>query len=136
MKITVTTAIKAPVARVWDAYNSPADIMQWNQASHDWHTPRATVDLRVGGKFLSRMEARDGSAGFDFEGTYTRVDPHRAISYRMADGRVADITFTGTGGATEVSVTFDAETENPVEMQRGGWQAILDSFGRHVESRL
>ncbi len=134
MKITVKTAVKAGVNKVWDAWNDPADIVQWNAASADWHTTRSTVDLREGGKFLSRMEAKDGSAGFDFEGTYTRIVPRKIIEYRMSDGREVQVEFTVHDGSVLVSTTFDAETENPPEVQRAGWQAILDNFGRYVEA--
>ena len=133
MKITVETIVEAPLATVWDAYVTPEDIVQWNAASDDWHTPRATVDLRPGGKFCSRMEARDGSFGFDFEGVYTRVEPRQLIEYDMA-GREVTVTFAERDGAVEVRVTFDAEGENDPELQRAGWQAILDNFKRHVEA--
>lgn len=135
MKITIETTANAPLATVWDAWNTPADIQQWNSPSPDWHTPHSTVDLREGGKFLSRMEARDGSAGFDFEGTYTRVVPQQAIEYRMPDGREVQTEFTEVDGGVHIRVTFDAETENPLEMQRAGWQAILDSFRCHAEAK-
>jgi uncharacterized protein YndB with AHSA1/START domain len=136
MKISVETTIQANAEKVWSAYNNPADIVRWNNASPDWHTPRATVDLREGGKFLSRMEAKDGSAGFDFVGIYTKVEPLKAIAYRMEDGREAEVIFGAKKGVTDVTVTFDAETENSVELQRGGWQAILDSFRKHVEAQV
>lgn len=135
MKITVQSSINAPVAKAWDTYNNPGDITQWNQASPDWHTTKSTVDLREGGQFLSRMEAKDGSAGFDFIGTYTKIVPNKTVAYRMEDGREAEVQFQASGDATVVTVTFDAETQNPPEMQRGGWQAILDSFGRYVEAK-
>ncbi|HEU0298798.1 MAG TPA: SRPBCC family protein [Longimicrobium sp.] len=135
MKITIETVAKAELSTVWDAWNNPADIKQWNTAQDDWHTTHSVVDLREGGKFLSRMEARDGSAGFDFEGTYTRIVPHQAIEYRMADDREVQVEFAETAGGVHVRVTFDAETENPPELQRTGWQAILDSFRRHVEAK-
>ena len=135
MKITIETVVNAPVSKVWDAWNNPEDIKQWNHASDDWHTTRSTVDLREGGRFLSRMEARDGSAGFDFEGTYTRIVPHKTIEYRMDDGREAVTNFVERGGATAITTVFDAESENPPELQRQGWQAILDNFRRHVESK-
>ena len=135
MKITVETVVKADVKAVWDAWNNPADIKQWNSASADWHTPKSSVDLREGGKFSSRMEAKDGSAGFDFEGTYTKVVPQKLIEYEMADGRKVRIEFGKRGNGTHVKETFDAETENPAEMQREGWQAILDNFARHVEKK-
>ena len=133
MKITVETRVKAGLNAVWTAWNSPADIKRWNAASEDWHTTQSSVDLRKGGKFSSRMEAKDGSAGFDFEGTYTQVVPRKLIEYRMSDGREVKVEFAEAGGAVLVKETFDAESQNPPEMQRQGWQAILDSFARHVE---
>lgn len=135
MKVTVETIVKADLNRVWDAYNNPEDIKQWNSAQEDWHTTRSTVDLREGGKFLSRMEAKDGSVGFDFEGTYTRVVPSKTIEYRMADGREVQVQFVDSPDGVHVKTTFDAETENPPELQQQGWQAILDNFGRHVEAK-
>jgi uncharacterized protein YndB with AHSA1/START domain len=135
MKITVETVVNAKVNQVWDAWSNPSDIKQWNAAQDDWHTTRSTVDLREGGKFVSRMEAKDGSAGFDFEGTYTRVVPHKTIEYRMSDGREVTVEFVERAGGVPVKVTFDAETENPPELQRQGWQSILDNFGRHVEAK-
>ena len=134
MKITVERAVQADPKQVWDAWNNPADIQQWNAASDDWHTTGSSVDLREGGKFRSRMEARDGSQGFDFEGTYTRVVPGRTIEYRMSDGREVTVEFVERPGGVLVKETFDAETENPPELQRTGWQAILDNFARHVEA--
>src|ERR671914_2982062 len=135
MKITVETVAKADLNQVWDAWNNPADIKQWNTAQDDWHTTRSTVDLREGGKFMSRMEAKDGSEGFDFEGTYTRVVPHKTVEYRMSDGREVKVEFVERAEGILVKETFDAETENPPEMQRTGWQAILDNFRRHVEAQ-
>ena len=134
MKITVEALVNASLKKVWDAWNNPADIKQWNTAQDDWHTTRSTVDLREGGKFQSRMEAKDGSAGFDFEGTYTRIVPNTAIEYRMSDGREVKVEFVERPGGVLVKETFDAETENTPELQRQGWQAILDNFGRHVEA--
>ena len=136
MKITVETLVKAELDKVWDAWSNPEDIKQWNSAQEDWHTTRSTVDLREGGRFLSRMEAKDGSAGFDFEGTYTRVVPRKAIEYRMSDGREVQVEFDDRDDGVLVKTTFDAETENPPEMQRQGWQAIQDNFGRHVEAKV
>jgi uncharacterized protein YndB with AHSA1/START domain len=133
-KITVETTVNAPIAEVWRAYTTPADIMQWNAASDDWHTTAATVDLREGGAFSSRMEAKDGSFGFDFAGTYTKIVPLERIDYDFGD-RAAQVEFMPNGGSVIVRVTFDAEKENSVEMQRGGWQAILGSFKKHVEAR-
>lgn len=135
MKITVERTINAPVGEVWRAYSEPEDIKQWNAASDDWHTTASTVDLRPGGKFSSRMEAKDGSAGFDFTGTYVKVIDHELIEYTMGD-RAARVEFVGTDGGTVVRVTFDAEDENPEEMQRAGWQSILDNFARHVEKSM
>jgi uncharacterized protein YndB with AHSA1/START domain len=135
MKITVETAVKAPLNAVWDAWNKPDDIRQWNAAQDDWHTTESSVDLREGGRFSARMEAKDGSAGFDFEGVYTRVVPKRTIAYRMSDGREVTVDFVERHGEVLISETFDAETENTPELQRQGWQAILDSFGRHVEAK-
>jgi uncharacterized protein YndB with AHSA1/START domain len=132
MKITVETTIAAPIAEVWRAYTSPEDIMQWNAASEDWHTTSSTVDLRVGGAFCSRMEAKDGSTGFDFEGVYTKIIPLELIEYQFGD-RMAEITFKKKPEGVEVRVTFDPENEFPVEYQQAGWQSILDNFKRHVE---
>lgn len=135
MKITVETLVKAGLDAVWAAWNNPEDIKQWNAASDDWHTTQSTVDLREGGKFSARMEARDGSFGFDFEGTYTRVVPRKLIEYRMDDERTCKVEFVEEAGGVLVRETFDAETENAPEMQRQGWQAILDNFARHVEGK-
>lgn len=133
MKITAETIVKAPVAKVWRAYTTPDDIKQWNAASDDWHTTQSTVDLRAGGVFTSRMEAKDGSFGFDFAGTYTRIVPNELIEFSF-DNRTAAVEFVlGENGVT-VRVTFDAETENSVEQQRQGWQAILNNFAKHVET--
>jgi uncharacterized protein YndB with AHSA1/START domain len=132
MKITVETLVKAPVAKVWSAYTTPDDIKQWNAASDDWHTTSAAVDLREGGAFTSRMEAKDGSFGFDFAGTYTRIVPNELIAYAFGD-RAAEVEFVQGATGVTVRVTFDAETEHSVEQQRQGWQAILNNFARHVE---
>lgn len=131
MKITVETRVAAPIAEVWRAYTTPADIEQWNSASDDWHTTSATVDLREGGAFSSRMEAKDGSMGFDFAGTYTKIVPLELIEYAFGD-RKAEVEFTQHGETVGVRVTFDAESTHSEEMQRSGWQAILDNFARHV----
>ncbi len=133
MKILVETTVDAPLARVWHAYSNPDDIIKWNAASDDWHTTSSTVDLRPGGQFSSRMEAKDGSFGFDFAGTYTKVVENELIEYEFGD-RYATIEFRESPDGVRVIVTFDAENENPVDMQREGWQAILDNFRRHVES--
>ena len=134
MKITVEAAVAAPIETVWRAYTTPDDIKQWNAASPDWHTTAATVDLREGGKFSSRMEAKDGSMGFDFAGTYKKIEKPRLIEYAFGD-RVARIEFNEADGRVTVQVSFDAETTHSIEQQRGGWQAILDNFARYVEAR-
>jgi len=134
MKITVESIVKAPVAEVWRAYTTPDEITQWNAASDDWHTTKATVDLRIGGAFSSRMEAKDGSCGFDFAGTYTRIIPNELIEYSFGD-RTASVGFIANAEGVTVRVDFDAESEHPVEQQRQGWQAILNNFARHVEAR-
>jgi uncharacterized protein YndB with AHSA1/START domain len=134
LKITVQTIVKAPVAIVWSAYTTPEDIKQWNTASADWHTTKSTVDLRVGGVFSSRMEAKDGSFGFDFAGTFTKIVPNELIEYSFGD-RVCVVKFEPDADGVTVNVTFDAESENPVEQQRQGWQSILNNFARHVEAR-
>lgn len=134
MKIIVSTVVAAPIQEVWRSYTTPEDIKRWNTASADWHTTAASVDLRPGGRFSSRMEAKDGSFGFDFEGEYTKVVPHQRIEYAFGD-RVAVVDFTdGIQGVT-VTVTFDGETTHSEEQQRAGWQAILDNFARHVKGK-
>ncbi len=135
MKITVETVVAASLSKVWDAWTTPEDIKQWNAASDDWHTTASTVDLREGGTFSSRMEAKDGSFGFDFAGTYTRVVPHKIIEFTMGDDRAVTIEFEEREGAVRVKETFDAEGQHSLEQQRQGWQAILDNFRRHVESK-
>jgi uncharacterized protein YndB with AHSA1/START domain len=134
MKITVETSIAAPIEVVWQAYTTPEDIIQWNAASDDWHTTRANVDLRVGGEFSSRMEAKDGSVGFDFSGIYTSVVPYHALEFQFGN-REANVQFVQSGSNVNVRVTFDAEQLHPIEHQREGWQAILNNFKRYVESR-
>ena len=136
MDITVETRVKAPVAQAWAAWNDPRAIEQWNAASPDWHTPRASVDLREGGRLIARMEARDGSEGFDFVATYTRIEPGRLVEYTMDDGRRVRVEFHPSGSDTTVRETFEAENVYPPEMQREGWQAILDHFARYVEGRV
>jgi uncharacterized protein YndB with AHSA1/START domain len=135
MKIVVSTLVAAPVQEVWRAYTTPEDIKLWNAASADWHTTSASVDLRPGGKFCSRMEAKDGSFGFDFEGEYTKVVPHQLIEYAFGD-RTAVVEFTDGAGGVTVTVTFDGESTHTEEQQREGWQAILDNFARHVKGKL
>jgi len=134
-QITVTSSVNAPVERVWEYWTNPQHIMKWNSASEDWHTPRAENDLRAGGRFSSRMEARDGSMGFDFEGVYDEVEPHSLISYTMGDGRKVRVTFSENNGFTEIRESFDPESTNPTEMQRMGWQAILDNFKKYSEAQ-
>ncbi len=134
MQITVTTLVAAPLAEAWRAYTTPADIMAWNAASPDWHTTAATVDLRVGGQFSSRMEAKDGSMGFDFAGTYTKIVKNKLIEYCFGD-RTATVTFAEEADGVRVTVTFDAEPTHSEAQQRDGWQAILDNFARHLAGR-
>lgn len=131
--ITIEAIIQAPLEKVWDVYTKPEYVVQWNHASDDWHSPKAENDLRVGGKFNYRMEAKDGSFGFDFGGTYAEVRPLEYIAYVMEDERKVATSFTKNGDETKVVVVFDAESENPIEMQRGGWQAILDNFKKCAE---
>jgi uncharacterized protein YndB with AHSA1/START domain len=135
VKIIVSTVVSAPLVEVWRAYTTPEDIMVWNTASPDWHTTSASVDLRPGGKFSSRMEAKDGSFGFDFAGEYTKVVPQRLIEYSFGD-RIGLVEFTEGAAGVLVTVTFDAEQTHSEEQQRTGWQAILDSFARHVKGKL
>ena len=133
MKITVETSVAAPIEEVWRAYTTPEDIKQWNAASDDWHTTAATVDLREGGAFSSRMEAKDGSMGFDFGGTYTNIVQHKLIEYSFGD-RVAKVEFADSPQGVSVRVTFDSESTHSIDEQREGWQAILNNFARHVET--
>ncbi|MGI9158597.1 MAG: VOC family protein [Saprospiraceae bacterium] len=134
VRITVKTTVQAPLEKAWKCFTTPADIEQWNAASPDWHCPSAVNDLRPGGAFSYTMAARDGSFAFDFEGAYDAVDTGKRIEYTMADGRKAKITFKSKGKKTEVTEVFEAENMNPPDMQREGWQAILDHFGRHTEA--
>lgn len=131
--ITVAATIKAPVDKVWKLWNEPNHITKWANASDDWHTPRAENDVRVGGKFLSRMEAKDGSMGFDFGGEYDSVKNNEYLEYTIGDGRKVKINFTADGDTTKVMETFEAESTNSLEMQQAGWQAILDNFKKYVE---
>ena len=133
--ITVENTINAPVAKVWETWTKPEHITQWNNASDDWHTPRAENDLRVGGSFSARMEAKDGSFGFDFGGVYDAVRINDYIEYTLGDGRKVQITFIPLGNQTKVAESFDAENTNSVELQKGGWQAILDNFKKYTEAR-
>jgi uncharacterized protein YndB with AHSA1/START domain len=134
MKIIVSTVVAAPIDEVWRAYTTPEDIKAWNTASPDWHTTSASVDLRPGGKFSSRMEAKDGSFGFDFAGEYTKVVPHQLIEYVFGD-RTGVVEFEDGPAGVTVRVTFDGESTYPEEQQRSGWQAILDNFSRHVAGK-
>lgn len=132
--ITVESIINAPVQKVWEYWSKPEHITKWNAASDDWHSPRAENDLRTGGKFLSRMEAKDGSFGFDFGGEYTNVKENELIEYIIGDGRKVKVVFTDLGNATKVVESFEAEGTHSEEMQRGGWQAILDNFKKYTEA--
>ena len=131
--ITVETTIAAPIDLIWLTWTTPADIQQWNAASDDWHTTAASVDLRVGGTFSSRMEAKDGSMGFDFAGTYTLIEPQRLIEYAMGDTRTVRVEFIPAGDAVTVRETSDADDMHSAGHHRQGWQAIPDNFARHVE---
>jgi len=135
MDIKIETFIKSDIDSVWQAWITPADIMRWNAASDDWHTTASSVDLKPGGRFSSRMEARDGSAGFDFSGTFTSVVQGNLIEYLLDDGRTVKVEFSPQEGGVRIVETFEAETTNPPEMQRDGWQAILDRFTRYVEGQ-
>lgn len=134
-KITVEAVANVPVAKVWKAWNTPGDIVQWNAADPSWHSPSSENDLRVGGKFKHRMEARDGSFGFDFEGVYDKVELNKEITYTMGDGRKSTTLFEEQNGKTNITTIFDAETENDPEFQKQGWQAILDNFVKYVEAQ-
>ena len=132
-RITVETTVNAPVEKVWKSWNEPQHITKWCAAADDWHAPYAENDLRKDGKFKTTMAAKDGSFSFDFEGVYTKVEPNKAIEYTMSDGRTVQIQFSSDGDSTKIKETFEAETENPVEMQRQGWQSILDNFRNYTE---
>jgi uncharacterized protein YndB with AHSA1/START domain len=131
--ITVETAVQAPIDKVWECWTKPEHIVQWNHASDDWESPAAENDLQEGGRFKYNMAAKDGSASFDFEGTYVSVNDQAFISYTMDDGRKVTVSFETVDGGTKVSESFDPEKENPEEMQRAGWQAILDNFKAYAE---
>ncbi len=135
-RITISTHVFRPVAHVWACWTEPAHIIHWNAASDDWHCPKATNDLRIGGEFSSTMAARDGSFSFDFTGVYDDVQLNKRIAYTMADGRTCEVIFQEEAGGTFVTESFDAETQNPVEMQRAGWQAILDRFNAYAEKHV
>jgi uncharacterized protein YndB with AHSA1/START domain len=132
--IKIETTVNAPVEKVWSYWSEPKHITQWNQASDDWHTTSAENDLRPGGSFSSRMEAKDGSFGFDFGGTYDAMEENKLIEYTLGDGRKVRVIFSKDSNATRVEESFEAETTNPTEMQRAGWQAILDNFKKYTEA--
>lgn len=132
--ITVEAIIEASLEKVWKCWSTPEDIVKWNAASDDWHTTRAENDLQAGGKFMSRMEAKDGSFGFDFEGIYDQVKIHQLIEYTLGDNRKVKIIFNAEGEKTRIIETFDAENTNSVEMQKSGWQSILNNFKKYTES--
>jgi uncharacterized protein YndB with AHSA1/START domain len=134
--ITIKTVVNAPIEKVWLCWTEPEHIKKWNNASEDWHTTVAENDLRVGGKFLSRMEAKDGSFGFDFGGIYDEVKLHEVIAYTLGDDRKVTITFAGIENKTKVTETFEAESENSIEMQQAGWQAIMDNFKLYTEGTI
>ena len=133
-RITVAATVNAGIEKVWKLWNNPEDIIKWNTPDPSWHTPSSENDLRVGGKFKNRMEAKDGSFGFDFEGVYDTVILNQEISYTLGDGRQATTIFTEQDGKTILATTFDPETENDPEFQKQGWQAILSNFVKYAES--
>lgn len=133
-QITVKATVNASVEKVWSIWNNPNDIIQWCSPSPEWHTPKSENDLREGGSFTSTMAARDGSMSFDFKGVYTKVDEHKYIAYTIEDGRRVEISFEEQGAQTQVTETFEAEEINPIEMQQGGWQAIMDNFKKYAEA--
>jgi uncharacterized protein YndB with AHSA1/START domain len=132
--ITVEAVVNAPVSKVWKRWTEPQHIMRWCHASDDWHAPAASNDIRTGGKFTTTMAAKDGSMSFDFEGVYTQVKENSVIEYEIADGRKVKVVFTEKGNETRVTETFEAENTHPVEMQRSGWQSILDNFKKYTET--
>lgn len=132
-RITVEAKVNAPVEKVWSYWNEPAHVTKWNAASDDWHCPAGENNLVVGGSFSFTMAAKDGSFSFDFGGIYDVVDEHKSIAYTMEDGRRVEVSFTANGNTSHISETFDAETTNPIEMQQGGWQAILNNFKKYTE---
>ena len=133
-QVTVEATVNAPVEKAWRTWSEPQHITKWCAASEDWHAPKAENDLRTGGTFSTRMEAKDGSFGFDFGGVYDKVKEHELIEYTMGDGRKVRVTFTNQGDATRVIETFEAENTHPVDFQKAGWQAILDNFKKYTES--
>lgn len=134
-KIKIEATIAAMTPKVWAAWTQPEHITQWNFATEEWHCPQATNDLKVGGKYLARMEAKDGSFGFDFEAVYNEVIDKKKIVYTLGDGRKVTTEFENQGDKTKVTTVFDAENQNPEEMQKSGWQAILNNFKKYVEQK-
>jgi uncharacterized protein YndB with AHSA1/START domain len=133
--ITIETTVKSPIEKVWELWTEPKHITQWCAASNDWHAPYAENDLRTDGKFKTTMAARDGSVSFDFEGVYTSVQPYKVIEYAIVDGRKVKIIFSRHGSETKITETFEAENINSIELQRGGWQSILDNFKAYAEKQ-
>lgn len=133
--IIVETTIKSPIEKVWELWTSPEHIIHWNNASEDWHTPKAENDLKVGGKFVFKMEAKDGTFGFELEGIYTDVKKNELIAYKMHDGRQVKVNFTGEGDLTKITETFEVEDINTTDLQRNGWQAILNNFKKYAENQ-
>ena len=132
--VTIETTVNAPMDKVWERWNEPEHVTQWNHASDDWHSPRAQNDLREGGTFVYRMEAKDGSFGFDFGGVYDVVKKNEQIEYTMGDGRKVKTSFSGNGNTTKIVTNFEAENMHPVEFQKSGWQAILNNFKKYAEA--
>lgn len=132
--VTIAASIHAPIEKVWELWNTPEHVVQWNNASPDWHTPKAENDFREGGSFVYRMEAKDGSFGFDFGGVYDRVKQQEEVAYTLGDGRKVEIWFKADGDTTHIKEQFEAESMNPVELQQQGWQSILDNFKKYAEA--
>lgn len=133
--IQIQQTINASIERTWDYYTSPSHIINWNFASDDWCCPSADNDLKIGGIYKARMEAKDKSFGFDFEATYTQIEPYQSFQYQIADGRLVDVKFDNVGNQTTVTIIFEAETINPIDLQQKGWQAILDNFKKYTEDK-
>ena len=133
-KITVETIVEAPIDKVWDYWTRPEHITQWNSASEEWHTPHAENDLREGGKFSSRMEAKDGSQGFDFGGVYDKVEKNKLLEYTLQDNRKVSVSFLKNGDKTHITESFEAEGTHPIDMQKTGWQNILSNFKKYTEA--
>ena len=134
MKLTVSTVINKNIKTVWNSFNNPEHIVQWNFAHESWRCPASNNDLKVGGKFNHRIEAKDGSFGFNFEGEYTLVNEYNQMNYLLADDRMVSITFKEEGTQTIITEVFETEKENPIELQQSGWQAILNNFKAYTES--